>query len=326
MSSRARKETSGKQASDSEPSVPSARPVPVNTGPILASDDVLEYNEVVLVGAPACDWLTLTTFSQVEYMHMQSYTVGVDTSKGFPVKTRKRMQYEGHQGDGWFLGRGRQEGRDHYMLQASGARAQDALYYALQMHENREDVKCTRIDLQETSTVGHASDLPIVGAVLRESPASDWSGRGPRPKVTWYSSEDERDTLYIGARTSPRFWRFYNKPVDGELYLRAELEAKGWLSVQLWDALQDVGMFHVKHLLGAELNALPLIMRQTVADCGIGLVEGERTPRIVEDRDHIATTERWFMNVVQPALERFLLNPEAGAVRAMLGRTLGFDG
>lgn len=300
-------------------------PVPVNTGPILDNDEPLLYADVVLVGSPACDWLTLTTGSKVEAALMHSYTVGVDMSRGLQLKPRKRMQYDGWQGDGFFWGKGSQEGQEHWMIQASGARAQEVLRHALQMHESEGLVKCTRIDIQVTSEEGFAGDLPAVGAALREEPAASWAGRGPRPKVTWYSSDNNRDTLYIGGRTSPRFWRLYNKPVDGELYLRVELEAKGWLSLAIWDRLSDTGLVNIKSVLADEFGALPKVVREVAYEVLPEAMGEGRIPRVVESKDAFLRTEGWLMGTVYPALERFLCHPDAARVRAAFREILGFD-
>jgi len=300
-------------------------PVPVNTGPILHSDDDFMYEELVLVGGPACDWLTLTTFDEKEYIAMQAYTVSADSMRRLTIKEAKRMQYRGFQGDGWFVGEGRQNGERHFMMQASGVRAQDCLRYALQFHERSGLVKCTRIDLQCTSTSGFAGDIPAVAAAIRGLDAGAFGGRGPRPQVTYYSSEKTEDTMYIGGRRSPRFWRFYNKPVSSELRLRAELEAKGWLGEAIWLELQERGMFHVKQVFERELGALPPDVKEMAKDCYTTHGDTARTPKPVADLTGVMATQKWLMECVLPAFER-IINTEIGQeVRAEYLRALGVD-
>lgn len=301
------------------------RPVPVNTGPILDQESPLLYNELVMVGAPACDWLTLTTFNPKVHVDMMAYTITADTVRRYPIAERSRMQYRGFAGDGWFVGEGRQDGLPHYMMQASGARAQDALRFALMFHEGAQDIKCTRIDLQCTSTTTFADDLPAVAVALRGLPSSEWAGRGPRPKVTYFSSEDGRDTLYVGARTSPRFWRFYNKEINGDLRLRAELEAKGWLSQVIWERLAEEGVFHVKHQFDREFGALPTVLREVARETWEAWFAEERHARPVVARDAEIATQRWLMEVVLPCLEKHLETESGYEVRLAYARSLGFD-
>jgi len=303
----------------------SDRPALVNTGPLLASDDPREYNEIVLVGEAACDWLTLTTDSREEWAQMYSYTVAVDMQNGKPVKATRRMQYQGFSGDGFFVGEGVQGGAPHWMIQASGARAHEVLRHALERHSASDRVKCTRIDLQCTSDISHAGDLPAVAEALRECPPEEWAQRGSRPRITYFSSEDAADTMYIGARKSPRFWRFYNKPVEGLMYLRVELEAKGWLSVSLWQELCDKGMFHVKQLLADELNALPSPATEVAQICNLRFPLSPRLPKPKTNRDALLATRGWLLNTVLPALERHMGSPGSGEVRQAFLLILGVD-
>jgi hypothetical protein len=307
-----------------EVAVPSG-PVPVNTGPILGPDDDFLYEELVLIGGVACDWLTLTTFDEKEWIAMCAYTVSSDATRNLPVRTAKRMQYHGWSGDGWFVGEGRQDGLPHYMMQAHGARAHDALRHALMFHENRGLVKCTRIDLQCTSSSGFAGDLPAIAESIRGLPSGAFGGRGPRPTITYFSSEKSEDTMYIGSRKSPRFWRFYNKPISGELRLRAELEAKGWLAGAIWDELCETGLFHVKQVHGRELGALPDDVRAMARDCYVTHDDANRTPKPHVDRDALIATQRWMLGVVIPALERILETDIGMEVRQHFLMALGID-
>lgn len=302
------------------------RPVLVNTGPLLAPDDPREYNEIVLVGEAACDWLTLTTFSREEWAGMYSYTVAVDQQQGKATRATRRMQYEGQAGDGFFIGEGRQEGAPHWMMQASGARAHEVLRHALEFHAGRDDVRCTRIDLQCTSEISPAGDLPAVAEALRACPPEEWAQRGSRPRITYFSSESGADTMYIGARKSPRFWRFYNKPIDGLMFLRVELEAKGWLGQLIWQELCDRGLFHVKQLLADELDALPVHAREVAQVCNLRFPLSGRLPRPKANRDALLATRGWLLNTVLPALERHMGTPGSGEVRQKFLEILGFDG
>lgn len=304
---------------------PASGPVPVNTGPILSEDSEWMYGELVMVGGPACDWLTLTTFDLDEYLAMQSYTVAADSLRRVPIHQAKRMQYHGWAGDGWFVGEGRQDGLPHYMMQATGARAHDALRFALMVHDRGGKVKCTRIDLQCTSSSTFAGDLPAVAEVMRGLPAGAYGGRGPRPQVTYFSSEECKDTLYVGSRKSPRFWRFYNKPVSGELRLRAELEAKGWLGQQLWENLCDVGAFHVTSLFAHEFGALPDVLRDVSRETWSAHGDSERTPKPKVDRTAIKATQKWLMECVLPAFERIMQTEEGREVRLHYRAAMGLD-
>lgn len=321
-----RRSTRENSASGGSPRKVEGGPVPVNTGPILSPDDDFMYEELVLVGGPACDWLTLTTHDEKEYVAMQAYTIGGDVTRLVPPREAKRMQYRGWAGDGWFVGEGRQHGMPHYMMQAWGARANDVLRSAVSFHERSGLVKCTRIDLQCTSSSGFAADLPAVAEAIRALPAGAFGGRGPRPAVTYYSSEKSEDTMYIGTRRSPRFWRFYNKLVSGELRLRAELEAKGWLGEAIWTELCEVGVFHVKQIHGRELGALPDDVREMARDCYAPHGDADRTPKPVADVTGLLATQKWLFECVVPALERILQTEVGREVRQQFLMTLGIDG
>jgi hypothetical protein len=294
----------------------------VNTGPILADDDERCYSDLVLVEFPACDWLTLSTFDHAEYGSMHTYTTMVDRQRLSLTRQAKRMQYVGQQGDGYFLGEGRQDGLPHFLLQAWGARAQEVLHYALLFHSHVDSVRCTRMDLQVTSGRGHAGDVPAVAEHLRSGEDVVWPGRGPRPQVSYFSHDDERDTLYIGSRVSPRFWRAYNKEVNGELRLRLELEAKGWLGSEFWRAMCDEGERAMPSLLFGELKAMPRALVEMVADVVDIEADGTRVARPIENKVEEARTVAWLMETVLPCLERMLDTSRGAELRRAFGDVL----
>lgn len=129
--------------------------------------------------------------------------------------------------------------------------------------------------------------------------------------------------MYIGTRRSPRFWRFYNKPVSGELRLRAELEAKGWLADAIWTELCETGLFHVKQVHARELGALPDDVRSMARDCYQPHNDEARTPRPVADITELKATQKWLLDVCIPSLERVLATEIGREVRQHFLMALG---
>lgn len=135
-----------------------------------------------------------------------------------------------------FAGIGRTNGEDQEMILLTGALAEDWASRAA----SQGNWRATRIDLQVT--VQESVDVPELIAAHRAA--------FRRIKSTDISGE----TLYIGSRTSERFWRIYNKaeqlrrPELDPLW-RWELELKGKRAQLAWQMLSEENSPGVRYRL-----------------------------------------------------------------------------
>jgi len=130
--------------------------------------------------------------------------------------------------------------------------------------------KCTRIDLQATVREGRDCDARIrveLGKVLGAR-----SGKEGRPVgVRHIQGYGAGDSLYVGSRSSPKFYRIYNKEAESGFAteyagaVRYELEAKNGTAERTFWWLNDNRRHEngVLHLLDAALR-----------DIGVDTLEG----------------------------------------------------
>lgn len=133
----------------------------------------------------------------------------------------KWLQYSGWRKESFFIGMGVQDKKRHAVMQVSG-------HQAHKMHPVFKDFAnwyCTRIDVQRTVKKPEWVDLPKLHKLLGK-------------KGTSLISSEENDTLYIGARSSEKFTRLYEKLFD-EMYLRLEFELKGKRGLLAWEAINE---------------------------------------------------------------------------------------
>ena len=136
------------------------------------------------------------------------------------------------------------------------------------VHYLHQTCKATRIDLaltvwlsEEDASLARALYYPAVAFYERQGKAA-----GRRPPVLYMS--EAGDTLYLGSRTSRRYFRLYNKErQSGDAYYknawRFEVECKGDLAQVIWERLQaresvlSVGLDEVVGSLKAYNIVLP---------------------------------------------------------------------
>lgn len=169
--------------------------------------------------APCIDWLTLATYT------FPAYTKACADLRKFFGKGWKQarwLQYDGaHHPDGAFYGHAVQSNeKEHYIVRVSGAMAHEWFNQpSVSVYDNGAFLSamyCTRIDIQVTSY------LPRWWNVRHLHDHYKSKGR----YVSMVQSETG-STLYVGARSSMMFTRFYEKPIGDETYLRLEFEIKG---------------------------------------------------------------------------------------------------
>ncbi|MEB4590895.1 hypothetical protein VSS37_07895 [Candidatus Thiothrix sp. Deng01] len=211
--------------------------------------------QTVYLGSVALDWLTLTTYDVGAFRVLAQLI-----EKHTPASARQSaqvMQYQGVKGDGYFVGMALQRDEKHYMLRLSGSLAMSFFLAAAASYPRALSLcKCTRADVQYTHDDNLEVDLSAVGSALREA---EWlSHKGRRPRIDIFDNDDGLDTLYIGARSSPRMQRIYIKPIDDINRLRWEVEYKEQLALNLWQALLVGGIAVLPGILAGEMSVIPL--------------------------------------------------------------------
>ncbi len=174
--------------------------------------------KVLSLHTPLADYLTLTSFDD----DLHGWVKGViGETEGVP---EKRHLYEGEAYDVYdgtiFTGSAFQDGRAHYIMQASGESAARILPACTNIVKNGL-ATCTRIDLQVTipyprtwSQWDFLNDMHTKGRIVQWRESRDRDGRA--------------QTVYIGNRQSERFTRLYMKTAHGGAkLLRLEVEYKG---------------------------------------------------------------------------------------------------
>lgn len=191
--------------------------------------------------SPDIDWITLASYN------FTAYTDSVAAlRREYPGqwKHAKWLQYQGWRRDTIFVGKAIQTNdKEHYIIKVSGSDAGRVAEF-LRHKELAPFFYCTRIDLQRTI------DPPGWWNVRELHDSLSAEGH----KVSMIQS-DSGNTLYIGARTSPRFTRFYEKEL-GHTMLRCEIELKSQYARLAWQLYLE--MATIADIYGQNLKALPL--------------------------------------------------------------------
>lgn len=247
-----------------------------------------------------CDWLTLTTFDE---------SIGFNWSRhmlrsGDRTTEAKRMQYKGVQLDGLFAGEGVQQGKRHFMLQASGEVA-DRVLRETGGFDPR--LNCTRIDLQVTVDKPDGFDSRSVYDAIEA-----WEASGRARQCSVVQSGDGCDTVYIGNRASDRFTRLYVKPTTEGHALRFETEYKGDHAKSLFKKCANEPK-EMKRAITGELKSLPEL-QNGLLDRFLR-VTGHGSRRSKPKRRYAATGGlRWLRDQVTPAIMRMMNDHEIGPV------------
>lgn len=255
-----------------------------------------------LVGRVAVDWLTLTTYDRTVFNSLveqaESY-IDYNTSV-----SQKRMQYAGTGGQGFFFGKGKQRGDDHYMFVLSGIQAA-VLAPALATSMFARLANCTRIDIQLTLPAREdARKTGDLGHAIRKSLMEGVGRVGKRPSVTiWDNESDAGDTIYIGSRSSDKFVRIYDKFGDGIKFMRYEGEFKRNVADRIWSEFVTSEAALSNWITSTIINP---IRELPEFEEMIEIMESKRTSDVwieVEPRDNERTL-RWLRQQVTPAAVR----------------------
>ncbi len=168
-------------------------------------------NRLVLVGACAIDWITVTSWDVMDLsVHGENMLDALGKGDNGQI-----MQYEGT----WageksgFYGVGQQKQKGEYYanayLKVSGFNAKD--WYFLM---GEDGFNTSRVDPQITIEIEQPFDMSRVCANLRD--------KGVKCGV--YSDRYSDGTLYIGSKGSERFGRVYMKDTRQGMCLRCEMQ------------------------------------------------------------------------------------------------------
>lgn len=259
-----------------------------------------------LVNQVAMDWLTLTTYEKDVYNEfIQLCAESVDLKKS---SSQKRMQYSGIGGNGYFWGKGLQEGREHYMMILSGIEA--ATIGNVWMGKLASvDCQSTRIDIQLTLLKeGKCRKTSEVGNAIRKSITNQPSRVGAPLSVKLVDSDKfNDDTVYIGSRSSNRYVRIYDKVSEGNEYLRYECEVKGDLAKRLYGELLTVPEALKSWLLGSihpSIRTIPEIKRFVQVMEGVKEVH----PYVEFAPSTFDTRMKWLNEQVMPSLVKMAMD------------------
>lgn len=262
-----------------------------------------KQQKTMLTNVAQIDWLTLTSWELTSWQFWRE----VVENSGYcllmnPDEDKKIMQYSGldYSSDygSAFIGTAFIGGREHIMLRVSGELS-EVLFEKLAGYPLTEGwAKCTRIDLQITSTPPSGWDQAKMEVDLRHI--------GHKPSfITSFDRKLRRDlsTVYIGRRVSQRIARIYEKASDSrEVYLRFEYEYKGELANKMARDLAKHPLRKEDYLLGEiehlEYKPLEDIYKPYLLATGERM-SVHRVPMPDKTRD-------WLLGVVIKSLEKYL--------------------
>ena len=258
---------------------------------------------MIALNATQCDWLTVTSWSESDLVTfrqwLNKYGDGID------LQRQRRQQYHGIANGSLFAGVGQQQRGEHYLFQASGEAA-DAVYMAI--WPIPKSMKVTRFDLQVTVEVESDIDWWSWRSDLQTS--SGWgNGRPPSTRII----VSDTATLYVGARTSDRMVRIYQKKLaeGGRPPIRFEVEFKG---VKALAAASKCGADreNMRAVLRGEVNRIPTIPSALATPLAAVLPAHGSPLAPVEKPEHDGT-KAWLDMILETTLPRMLRDHDHGA-------------
>lgn len=253
----------------------------------------------MILDAPAIDWLTFTTWDELEFKRWQEWQKQLAGDQ----KTGKIRMYDGIWKGSSFVGEGRQNNKAHGMIRISGSESNNAYFELLR----GDYAKCTRVDIQITTPLPAGYSARIFADDLR----STQEGHYERI-VTLVENSDGFDTVYLGSRKSDRLARFYVKEIEDQKFLRFEVEHKGVWSQVVSKAIQE----DRATLAGALLDFLESIevedtqgIIKIFEDQLNSFQAGLSSPKVIRDKNK---TMQWILDQVTPAMIRLLNDHDFG--------------
>lgn len=168
------------------------------------------------------DYLRLSTWDEHAYLKIVSKMRLMD--KGW--RPGNWLQYHGQKSEHMFYGVGLQQDRRHYIMQTSGELAQ--MFYDSTTVFGQ--VGCKRIDIQKT--IAQPEDYRPLELY------EDFKNEPGNKRNSSIILSDSGSTVYMGSRVSDSFIRVYQKEIEGNPYLRLEIEIKGITAIYAYEELR----------------------------------------------------------------------------------------
>lgn len=255
------------------------------------------------INLPRVDYVTFTSWKVGDYLRWNDW---MRKQPGDREKYQIRM-YCGYLMEYVFIGSGYQGNDEHFISRISGEKSNE-----LYKEFYSPDVKTTRIDLQITMA------LPV-GYLARDFSddlrKGDWGSY--KREIQLIENSDGLDTVYIGSRKSERFARVYVKSAGEVLFLRFEVEYKGYtanaISKMCYHDETMISRFLYEFISGIPKDKLGVV------DGFLNLLDGAKTgiinPKKIQDDD---STFDWITNSCLPTIFRYLNDHEKGDELAII--------
>jgi hypothetical protein len=250
--------------------------------------------ENLTLNLPMIDWITRTGWEINEWKEL------------IEDRRSKEQTRDGYRGlanldNSYFVGNGIQRRSraeltlSHTMLQVSGAFA-DSQFSMLAGRKDAGECKTTRIDIQITTDWDRAD----LFSVCRR-----WRERGRKGNFLESGEDGEGQTVYLGAWGSDRFVRVYQK---SKTICRFEVCYRKAHAEPMYNRLAELDSDSGRRdAMGSWLAYELLRIKDPVLDAVFGKVLkelGTKPPKVV--RRPTSDTEKWFLRVVRPALQRYI--------------------
>lgn len=297
---------------------------------------VENWNSAVYV--PSIDWVTCTVREASRWglgndEGLRRWLYGFSEWKQGLIETPERISLLGYEGYQINSVKALWRYPDDAMLICSGALAADG------WKQFRPEWDCTRLDIAVTFRTA-TSTHHLARAIAAHCPAARGEQteglRGRAPEMQLIQNSRRGDMLTMGRRSSPRYFRLYNKtaeggdsrydlPPDNCPWWRAELELKRPVSVQMFRSLYRTDM---------EPQALINAVISHWVRVGLGLFPGREsttklqvlTPSEVRPRANQDSRLRWLETSVRGAVRKLLADGvKPDEIIERLGLGLGED-
>jgi hypothetical protein len=186
----------------------------------------------------------------------------------------------------------------------------------------KPSLECSRIDLQLTIPLPCPINESYTNFQELTDECADGIKRGDvqgqRCKVNSILSHDGFCTLYVGDRSSQRFYRIYVKENSEKHYIRFEVEykKKSGLAGRIYREINKEPE-KISNLIAAEIESLPPHLLTNPIKTAVSATIGDfmKNGRIEKDPNK---TLRWMRHQVKPAFKRLIGNHDTRDAAIML--------
>lgn len=248
------------------------------------------------------DWFTVTSFERSFRDYWREEIAALDDA-GEPTQAKKLRRYLGenraYATGHVFLGDMEQIQGQHYAAIMEGEAA-DLMRRHVRFSLENHNARITRVDIQATILrPGDWSQVRLFNRVDRFSVGADIQHSEDKTYGRLY-------TVYIGSKKSDRFVRVYEKPVDGAVCLRFELQLSHG-QAESFGMKWHRGRISEQNVFS---GALEWCGDKKLEDTFRSIVEGYKgmlPPYVRKETD----TDKWLLETVLPVLGRRLFAHDA---------------